>query len=86
MVNLFVDEALRFRLFGLAHRAGMREVEGELVRLDLAAALLDVLAQDAVQRPVQQVRRGVVLARELPILADGELRRLANLDAARAFR
>ena len=53
----------------------MREVKGELVRLYLGPALLDMLPEDLAQRPVQQVGGSVVLARELTLGADLELLR-----------
>src|SRR2546425_4033205 len=60
----------------------MREIKGELVRLNFAAALFDMLTKDPSQCPVQKMRGGVVLAGEFALLRDRELRFLARLDSA----
>ena len=52
----------------------MREIESELVRLDFGATLFDVFTQNFLQSPVQQMRRGVVLARELALRTDVQIR------------
>src|SRR5262249_34777964 len=64
----------------LGERAGVGEVEGELIRLDLRAALLDVLAEYGAECPVQKVRRRVVLAREVAIFGHRELRSLTGAE------
>ena len=51
-----------------ADRLGVGEVEPQPVGLDLAAGLLGVLAQDAVQGVVQQMGRRVSPADRLPAI------------------
>src|SRR5262249_52692655 len=60
----------------------MSEIKRELVRLDLAAALLDVIAEDLAQRPVQEVRGRMVLARELALRINLQPSALASLNLA----
>ena len=52
LVDSLVDQALDLRLLRVGHWAGVREVERKLIRLDLRAALLDVLAKYPMERPV----------------------------------
>src|SRR5262249_35410741 len=58
------------------------EVERKLVRLNLGAALLDVIAEDFLQCPVQQVGGGVVLAGEFALGIDLEQDGLTDVDPA----
>src|SRR5262249_6318510 len=64
------------------HRARVRKVKRKLFRLHLAAALLDVLAENFVQGPVEQVRGSVVLAGEFALGRDLELGFLVTIDGA----
>ena len=59
-VDLLVDQPLDLGDFLRCQRLVVREVEARLVGIDQRALLLDVLAEHLAQRPVEQVRRGVV--------------------------
>ena len=82
LVDLLVHQTLDLRFLRVVHRPSVREVERELIGLDLAAALLDVFAEDLVQGPVQQVGGGVVLAGEVAQEIDRQVRNLARLNAS----
>ena len=59
----------------------MGEVEARLLRIDQRAFLVDFAAQHFAQRPVHQMRGGVVAHGVRPGAADFERGRLAGLEA-----
>ena len=61
-----------------------RDLKAGLERIDQRTFLLDVFAQHLAQGPVEQVRGRVVAHGVLPVAADFERRRLADLDRALA--
>ena len=81
--RLGVDQPLDLGDLLVGDRLVVREVEPQPVGADVRAGLLDVIAEHPAQRPVQQVRAGVVAADGLAAFdVDRRRRRLAGRDLA----
>ena len=81
--RLGVDQLLDLGDLLVGDRLVVREVEAQPVGADVRAGLLDVIAEHPAQRPVQQVRAGVVAADRLAALdVDRRRRRLTGRDRA----
>ena len=76
-----VDDGRHFFELVAIDRAGVVEVEAQLIGADVRALLTGALAEHVLERAVQQVRRGVVAARSIPQHGvDFGLRQLVDTD------
>ena len=82
--DAFVDDLFDVLEFISGHRCSMREVEPQLIIVDFGSALGGVVADDAMQSVMQDVRGGVSPANPGPAIGiDHRLNLLADVEGAR---
>ena len=58
--NLLIDQAFHFLQLQRRHRLEIGEVEAQALGHDQGASLIDLIADDALQRSLQEMRRRMV--------------------------